>query len=174
MKKNIRLFVSTLLVTGLIGLLATNQVFAAETIGTVTGKDGDVKDKVKITADVVSADGSHITFKDVDTGEEYETSFGPSWYSKVVEIGNQVELIGVVTDSSNNDNGHNFQVLEIDGVSLRDGFEGRPSWSASRGSNGTGSAKGSGSMGAGSRNQSGSRTNSGFVDADNDGSCDNR
>jgi len=171
MKNTKNLILGTVVAIGTVGVLTMSSALAAETIGTVTGKDGDIKDKVAITAEIVSVDGSQVTFKDIDTNEEYSSSFGPSWFTKSYEAGERVDVVGVTTEEDNNDNHHNFQVMEVDGTALRESFEGKPSW-AGQGGNGEGKGEGAG-QGRGHGGNGSRQNGSKFVDADNDGVCDN-
>jgi len=169
MKNTKNLILGTVVAVGAIGVLTVSSAMAAETIGTVTGKDDDIKDKVAITAEIISVDGSQVTFKDVDTNEEYRASFGPSWFTKSYEAGEHVDIIGVATEEENNDHDHNFQVMEVNGTKLRESFEGKPAW-AGQGENSEGKGKGNGH---GRRRGNGlGQHGSEFVDADNDGVCD--
>ena len=164
MKKSKGILLSTALAVGAVGIVGASGVFAAETIGTVTCKDGDVKDKVAITAEVTGVEGSQVTFKDVDTEDEYKAGFGPSRHTKSYEVGDNVEVVGVGT-VENNDKGHNFQVMEADGTTLREAFEGKPVWAGAQ------EGKGNGGSGNGMRKGSGNG-GANFVDADGDGVCD--
>lgn len=172
MKLSKKSLMGTLAVAGTIALTVTTG-FAAEKLGTVTGKDGDIKDKVQINAEVKAVDGSQVTFKDIDTQAEYEASFGPSWHSKAYEAGEKVTVVGVETEEGNNDNGHNFQVMEVNGTVLRNEFEGKPNWGGKGGNGqGNGSRDGSGA-GQGMKNGGGTQQGGSFVDANGDGACDN-
>ena len=146
-------------------IAGVGSAYAANTIGTVTGKDGDVKDKVSMEAEVTSASGSHVTLKDTATGQSYETSVGPSWYSGSYNTGDKVTIEGVAT-TGDNDNNHNFQVTKINDVTLRESFEGKPAWAGQRGS-----GKDSASS---STARHGNGQGSNFVDNNNDGVCDNQ
>lgn len=162
---------STGIIAGTVGFLALSPALAAETIGTVVGEDGDVKDKVAITAEITSVDGSEVTFKDVDTGEEYDASFGPTWYTEEEYAeGDRVDVIGVETEGEGSEEDHNFQVMEVDDTVLREEFEGKPKWAGSRGGgNGDGTGAGTGSQNKGANRGVGSS----FVDGNGDGVCDN-
>jgi len=149
---------------GAIAVLGSTTVYAANKIGTVTGRDGDVKDKVQMSAEILSRDGSHITIKDTETGKEYQTSVGPNWYSGTYNVGDKVTIEGVETAGTNNNN-HNFQVTKINDKVLRESFEGKPAW-AGKGGRGQGENKGQGSMNR-------SQNNGNFVDVNGDGKCDN-
>jgi len=168
MKNTRNLILGTVVAVGAVGVLTLSSAMAAETIGTVVGKDGDIKDKVAITAEITAVDGSQITFKDIDTNTEYSASFGPSWFTKAYETGEHVDVVGVATEEENNDHDHNFQVMEVDGTELRESFGGRPSW-AGQGGNGKGKGEGNGQ---GHRGNGAGQHGSEFVDADNDGVCD--
>lgn len=166
MKSSNKALLGVIVAVGIVGIVGSSTVYAAETIGTVTGKDGDVKNKLAITGEVTAVDGSHVSFKDVDTETVYETSFGPSRYTKTYTVGEQVEVVGVETEDSNNENNHNFQTLSVDGTTLRDSFEGKPLWT---GSNGSGTGTGTGMQ----RKGTGSLNGGSFVDGNGDGVCDN-
>jgi hypothetical protein len=164
-----------LVVLGAIAILGGSSVYAATTIGTVTGKDGDVMDKVSINAEVTEANGSHITIKDTDTGETYQTSTGPSWYSGDYNVGDKVTVEAVKT-KGDNDNGHTLQVMKINDVTLRSNFEGKPEWA---GQNGQGNSNGSAVQNRGQNmNQSGDQSGDQDQDQtrarDRDGECDNQ
>lgn len=164
---------STAVLAGGVAVMAMSPVFAAEVIGTVTGEDGDVKDKLAITAEIVSVDGSDVVFKDVDTDKEYDASFGPSWYSDATyEAGDRVDVIGVETDGDGNeDKDHNFQAMQVEDTVLRESFEGQPAWAGTRGGgNGEGTGEGAGSQNKGA-NKGGNGSE--FVDGNGDGVCDN-
>lgn len=163
MKDRKKILFSSAIALGALAVVGVPSVMAAETIGTVTGKDGDTKELLSINAEVVETDGSHVLLKDSETSEVYETSFGPSWYSDEYEAGDTVEVIAVETDAENNDEGHNLQVLELDGTTLREEFESRPEWAGGKGSRNE----------AGSRHQASGNGGSNFIDADGDGNCDN-
>lgn len=174
MNKSIKIILGFTLIIAAVGVFGASSVFAAEKIGTVTGRDGDVKDTLSMTAEIISVDGSHVTFKDVDSDEEYTASFGPSWFTKVYAEGEKVNVVGVETEEDNNDNNHNFQVMEVDGTVLRTEFEGRPAWAGTR--SGEGSGEGQGQSGERRGGRQGARDGSGgsdFVDADGNGICDN-
>ena len=159
-KKTLALAIMTL---GAIALLGGTTAFAANKIGTVTGKDGDVKDKIQMSAEITSENGSHVTIKDTDTGKEYETSIGPSWYSGTYNTGDKVTIEGIET-ISNNENNHNFQITKINDKTLRESFEGKPAWAgANDQQEGTKSGKGNYGHGNGQN----------YKDIDNDGKCDN-
>lgn len=162
-KKTISLGLASL---GVLAVLGSSSVYAATKIGTVTGKDGDVKDKVQMSAEITSESGSHVTIKDAETGEEYQTSVGPNWYSGTYNVGDKVTVEGVVT-TGENDNDHNFQITKINDKVLRESFEGKPAW-AGQGGNGQGRNKGQGNATHGQGN------GGNFVDANGDGACDNQ
>jgi len=148
MKRSKSILLSSALAIGAVGIVGASGVFAAETIGTVTCTDGDIKDKVAIAAEVTGVDGSHVTFKDVDTENEYKAGFGPSWHTKTYAVGDNVEVVGVETIEKN-DKGHTFQVMEADGTTLRESFQGKPVWAGAQegkgnGGSGNGMRKGSG------------------------------
>ncbi len=155
MKTSKKLF-SGLLTLAIIGSMGVASVSAADTIGSVTGNDGDVKDLVQMQAEVVNVDGSQVTFKDIQTGQEYEAGFGPSWFTKTYEVGEQITLEGVET-VADNDHGHNFQVMKVDDTVLREAFEGGPAWAGARGEGkgqggegkGMGQGEGKGQKGSG-------------------------
>jgi len=157
-KKVIRL---GLVALSAIAVLGSTSAFAANKIGTVTGKDGDVKDKVQMSAEITAENGSHVTIKDTETGSEYQTSIGPSWYSGTYNVGDKVTVEGVET-TSENDNDHNFQVTKINDKTLRESFEGEPAWAG----------KGRNSQGQHGMNR-GQNTGGNFVDTNSDGKCDN-
>jgi len=165
MKKSTKTTLGVLGAIALIGPASLSAVYAAETIGTVTGKDGDIQDLYRIQATVTDVDGSEVTFTDPETNTEYTAGFGPSWFTKAYEVGEEIVIEGVATDGDN-DHGHTFQVMKVDDTMLRAEFEGRPEWAGQRGGGeGAGLEKGSRhGMGQGG---------SGFVDADGDGNCDN-
>lgn len=165
--QNIKLLAfGSLAILGL-GILSAPSIFAAQNVGTVTGRDGDVKDKVALTAEIRSVTGSHVTFSDVETGTEYTSSFGPAREASDYTIGQQVEVVGVVTDSSRNNNNHNFQVMEVNGEVVRENFEGKPSWAGTQNGNGNGTRSAQGGM------HKGESKGGSFVDANGDGVCDN-
>jgi hypothetical protein len=173
--KNVTMLGLTGLLVGSVAILGANNIFAAETVATITAKDGDVKDVVSIDAQIDSVDGSHVTFTDTETQDTYNTSFGPSWFTEEYAAGEEVNVVGVVTEAENNNNGHNFQTLEVDGTTLRESFEGKPAWAGTRGGgNGTGNGQALGSMHRASGQGNGSmHSGQGFVDADGNGECDN-
>ena len=146
---------------GIVAAIGAGSAYAANTIGTVTGKDGDVKDKVSMSAEIIESEGSHVTLKDVDTGKTYETSVGPSWYSGTYNTGDKVTVEGVET-TGDNENGHNFQAMKINDKTIRENFEGKPAWAGQRG-NGNGTGEGMRGQGRGAN----------FTDANGDGQCDN-
>ncbi|MEI8143649.1 MAG: hypothetical protein WCG48_03485 [Candidatus Berkelbacteria bacterium] len=154
-----------LIALGAVAILGSTSAYAANKIGTVTGKDGDIKDKVQISAEITAENGSHVTIKDTETGDEYQTSVGPSWYSGTYNVGDKVTIEGVTT-AGDNDNNHNFQVTKINDTTLRDSFEGKPAW-AGKGGNGQGQNKGQGNADHGQNN------GGNFSDANGDGKCDN-
>lgn len=162
MKNVTMLALGSITVLGL-GILAVPSVFAAQNVGTVTGRDGDIKDKVAVQAKIQEINGSHVSFSDVETGTEYTGSFGPARESSQYTVGQELEVVGVETESENNRNNHNFQVMELDGEVIREAFEGKPTWAGSQ--EGNGSAHGG-------MNRGGSKGGS-FVDANGDGVCDN-
>ncbi len=183
MKTSKKLF-SGLFAMMIIGLVGVSSVSAADTIGTVTGNDGDVKDLVEMQAEVIAVDGSEVTFKDIETGQEYEAGFGPSWFTKAYEAGEQIKIEGVET-VADNDHGHNFQVMKVDDKVLREAFEGGPVWAGAggegkgQGGEGQGMGRGEGS-GAGEGAGTGSGEGKGqgqarasYQDANGDGTCDN-
>ena len=153
------------------GSLASGSVMAYDTIGTVTGADGDVKELVSMSAEVVSVDGAHVSFKNLDTGAVYNAGFGPIWFTKEYKIGENIVVEGVETVAENNENDHTFQVTKVNDIVLREEFEGKPVWAGTRGGNGDGSHDRAGSRAGHGRH--GDRSRSGFVDADCDGVCDN-
>lgn len=157
-KKHMILGLATL---GAIAFVGSQTAFAATKIGTVTGKDGDVKDKISMSAEVTAASGSHVTLKDTETGKTYETAVGPSWYSGSYSTGDKVTVEGVET-TGDNGNGHTFQVTKINDKTLRANFEGKPAWAG----------QGNG-QGAGNSNR-GQNHGANFVDANGDGVCDNQ
>lgn len=152
-----------LITLGAVAILGGSSAFAATKIGTVTGKDGDVKDKLQMNAEVVQSSGSHLTIRDTETGKEYQTSVGPNWYSGNYNVADKVTIEGVET-TGENDNNHNFQVTKINDKVLRENFEGKPAW-AGQGGQGKG-------QGNGNENR-GRNINGNFVDANGDGKCDN-
>jgi len=154
---NKKFMILSLAALGGVGIIGVTSAYAASTIGTVTGKDGDVKNKVQMEAEVVSQNGSHLTIKDTATGSEYQTAIGPSWYSGSYKVGDKVKIEGVET-TGKNDNSHNFQVMKINDKTLRQTFEGKPAW-AGQGRNGQGQ---------------GQHRNQNFVDTNGDGVCDNK
>ncbi len=147
---------------GVVVVIGAGSAYAATTIGTVTGKDGDVKDKISMNAEIIESQGSHVTLKDLDSGKAYETSIGPSWYSGNYSVGEKVTIEGVET-TEKNDNGHNFQTMTIEGKTLRENFESKPAWAGQKGN--------SEGNGEGTRGQ-GNKAN--FIDTNGDGQCDNR
>jgi hypothetical protein len=150
-----------LVALGAIAILGGTSVYAANKIGDVTGKDGDVKDKVQMSAEITAESGSHVTIKDTETGKEYQTSIGPSWYSGTYNVGDKVTVEGVET-TGENDNGHDFQVMKINDKTVRESFEGKPAWA------------GKGGSGKGQANENRGQNNGGnFVDANGDSKCDN-
>ena len=157
---------------GVAGFFASSDVMASEVVDQVTGNDGDVKDLLKVNAEVTSVDGSQVTFKDSETGEVYEASFGPSWFSDEYEVGSEVVVVGVETEEGNNENGHNFQVMKVNETELRTEFEGKPEW-AGQGRGGNGDGTGAGAGGQMRHSGNGGGTGADFVDADGDGVCDN-
>ncbi len=151
-KKN----VSILGAIALTAIVSIGGAYAAETIGTVTGRDGDTQDLVRVQAQVTSVDGSEVTFVDQQDGTEYSAGFGPSWYSQEYAAGEQITVEGVATDGDNEQD-HTFQAMKVNDTVLREEFEGRPAWAGSRGqgmSEGTGS-HGTGRGGRGSMGGSG-------------------
>lgn len=152
-----------LVAAGAVAIIGGSSAYASTKIGTVTGSDGDVKDKVQMSAEITASAGSHVTIKDAETGTEYQTSIGPSWYSGSYNTGDKVTVEGVATTGTN-DNGHTFQVTKINDKVLRESFEGKPNWA---GKGGQGGENGQGSANKG-QNQGGK-----FVDANGDGKCDN-
>ena len=164
MKTSKKLF-SGLLMLAIVGSMGVASVSAADTIGTVTGNDGDVKDLVQMQAEITNVDGSEVTFKDTQTGQEYEAGFGPSWFTKTYEVGEQITIEGVATDADN-DHGHNFQVMKVGDTVLRKAFEGGPAWAGARGEGKSQGGEGQ-RMGQGEgRGQKGQGRNG-------DGVCDN-
>ena len=154
-KKNLSIL-GALALTATIGI---GSVYAAEMIGTATGKDGDIKDIVRIQAAVTQVDGSHVSFVDQTDGQEYTAGFGPSRFTKAYEVGEQVTVEGVQTDADN-EHGHNFQALKVNDTVLREAFEAKPAW-AGQGRNGEHSSeegleRGAG-MGQGRHSAAGSR-----------------
>jgi hypothetical protein len=114
-----------------------------------------------MSAEITASAGSHVTIKDTETGKEYQTSVGPSWYSGTYDVGEKVTLEGVET-TGENDNGHDFQVMKINDKTVRESFEGKPAWAG----------KGGSGQGQGSENR-GQNNSGNFVDANSDGKCDN-
>jgi len=155
---------TSLIVVGLLVLIGGGTAFAANKIGTVTGNDGDVKDKVQLSAEVVNSDGSHVTLRDTETGKEYQTSFGPSRYSGTYNQGDTVSVEGVETIGEN-DNGHNFQATKVNDITLRESFEGKPAWA--------GQGNGSDSQNSGTGTGLGQGNGNSFMDKNSDGTCDN-
>jgi len=169
MKKN-KILGTAAIALAVASVVGISSVSASTKTGTVTGEDGDIKDKVSISAEVTAVDGSHVTFKDVETGSEYTASFGPSWYNdKDYEEGDKVVVIGVETDGENSEEDHNFQAMQVDQTVLREQFEGKPAWAGTRGGNGDGTGEGS----HGSKKGSGNHEGGNFVDSNKDGVCDN-
>jgi len=150
-----------LVMLGAVAIIGTSSAYAATKIGTVTGRDGDVKDKVQMSAEITKSSGSHVTIKDTETGKEYQTSIGPSWYSGEYNVSDKVTVEGVET-TGENDNNHNFQVTKINDKVLRESFEGKPAWAG----------KGGQGKGQSSENK-GQNMGGNFVDANGDGKCDN-
>jgi len=165
--KKTKLFASAL-AFGVIGLTTAGVALAYDKVDTVIGKDGDVKDLVTVDGKIESVDGSHITFSDTQTGDQFTGGVGPSRYSGTYTVGQDVDVKGVIVDGENANN-HNFQIIEIDGKVLRDGFEGKPMWSGQ----GNGTREGSGNGNSASRQGSGQMNGGSFVDANGDGVCDN-
>lgn len=152
-----------LIALGAIAVLGSTSIYAANKIGTVTGKDGDIRDKVQMSAEITSENGSHVTIKDTETGKEYQTSIGPNWYSGAYNVGDKVTIEGVETTGKNN-NLHNFKVMKINDKTLRESFEGKPAWA---GKGGNGQNKEEGTMNRGQHN------GGNFIDTNGDGKCDN-
>jgi len=165
---NKKLTMLSLAAIGGIGILGVSSAFAADTIGTVTGKDGDAKDLVQIEAEVIDQDGSHLTIKDDATGNEYKTAIGPSWYSGTYETGDKIKIEGVETTGSN-ENDHNFQVTKINDTTLRESFEGKPAWAGQK--NGSGRDQ---NMGQNQNFGNGQHRNQNFIDSNGDGMCHNQ
>lgn len=161
MQNSKKIVLSTLLTLGLVSAVGVTGAYAFDKVGTVTGQDGDVKDKISMTAQITSVDGSHVVIKDLESNKLFETSFGPSWYTKAYNVGDKIKVIGVETEEDNNDNDHNFQTLSVDGKTVRDSFEGRPLWAGSRNGEGTGN------------NENRQNGTGAFVDNNKDGVCDN-
>lgn len=164
MTKGKKIIISSIVAIGVIAVAGIGSAYAANKIGTVTGKDGDVKEKLSMSAEVIESAGSHLTIKDSETGKTYETSVGPNWYSGTYNNGDKVTVEGVETTGENK-NGHTFQIIKINDKTLRESFEGKPAWAGQKG-NGTGQGSGQSN---GTRNSENS-----FVDANGDGQCDNQ
>jgi len=160
--------IASALAFGVIGLTTAGVAFAYDKVDTVVGKDGDVKDVVSVEGKIESVDGSHITFSDTQTGDQFSGGVGPSRYSGTYTVGQDVDIKGVVTDGENS-NDHNFQIMEIDGKVLRESFEGKPMWAGQ----GNGTRENAGTGNGQTRQSNGQMNGANFVDANGDGVCDN-
>ena len=138
-----------------------NYSRAATKIDQVTGRDGDTRDRIQVNAEVTAVDGSHLTFKDMDTSKEYRTGIGPNWFSGAYNVGDKITIEGVETDGETaKQKNHNFQIMKINDKVLRESFEGKPGWA------------GKGEKGQGIDQGQGQKKN--FVDVNGDGVCDNK
>lgn len=134
--------------------------FAATKIGTITVRDGDVKDLLKINAEITKINNRQVTFNDLDTGKEYTAGIGPVWYSGTPTIGSKLTIEGVeAIGEKAKAKGNTFLITKLGDKILRANFPGKPAW-AGKGSKGQGRGM----------NQAKGRN---FVDANNNGICDN-
>jgi len=129
-------FVLPALIIGSLLVVGTGTAFAATKIGTVTNRAGETLDKVQMTAEITNMIGRTVTVKDTADGKEYTTNLGPVSVSGEFKVGDTVTIEGA-TAPADNPMGMTFKTMKVNDTTIREDYNGRPSWAKGKG-NGTG------------------------------------